>query len=62
MPEQISYPPNPSKPTTEPGITYLDDGELGGGDVESIDIWGQASEGLLGSIGAGYSVSLILTG
>lgn len=57
MPEQISYPPNPSKTTTEPGITYLDDGELGSGDVKSIDIWGQASEGLLGSIGAEYSVS-----
>lgn len=57
MPEQISYPSKPCKTTTtEPGITCLDDGELGGGDVESIDIWGQASEGLLGSIGARFSL------
>jgi hypothetical protein len=53
----IIIPPIPAKTTTEPGSTYLDDGELGGGDVESIDIWGQASEGLLGSIRAAYRVS-----
>jgi hypothetical protein len=38
--------------------TRLDEVELGGGDVESIDISGQAGESLLGAIGADEGVDL----
>jgi hypothetical protein len=56
MPEQYHNLPFQIQPhpTT---ATRLDDGELGGGDVKSIDIGGEASEGLLGSIRAGIKLA-----
>ena len=33
-----------------PNFENLDDGKLGGGNVEGVDICGQAGKGLLGSI------------
>jgi hypothetical protein len=52
MPEQYHNLPFKIQPRPTSG-TRLDDGELGGGDVESIDIWGEAGKGLLRSIRAG---------
>ena len=39
-------------------IPSLDEAELGGSNVESIDIGGKAGKGLLGSIGTGDNVSM----
>lgn len=33
-------------------MASLNDGKLGGRNVESIDVWGQAGKGLLGTIRA----------
>jgi len=39
-------------------IRQLDDGELGGSDIESVDVWGQTGKGLLGSIRSDEGVDL----
>jgi len=33
-------------------LPFLDDGQLGGGNVQSINVRGQAGESLLGAVGA----------
>lgn len=43
-----NFRPNPKKSISFP---FLDDGQLGGGNVQSINIGGQAGEGLLGAVG-----------
>jgi hypothetical protein len=43
--------PSP-KPKKSISFPFLDDGQLGGGDVKSIDVRGQAGESLLGAVGA----------
>lgn len=40
---------NPNKSIRE---FYLNNGQLGGGNVQSIDVRGETSEGLLGTVGA----------
>lgn len=61
MPRIFSRPKtNPKtrqKPTSPLSLIFLNEGELVGGNVESVNIGGKAGVGLLGTVGAINSVS-----
>lgn len=46
----VTLPNHPKTPSLSLDRTSLDESELGGGDVQSINIGGEASVGLLGAV------------